>query len=265
MFKERFKDRGANKRAISRLTVILIVIIVLGSVLAVIGGAIILGFWKPLGRIVGSERLASEKKDFSDFAIVEAGWGFEVEITQSDSYSINITADENMLDYIEVSQTGDLLIIGLKWGYSYQDVTLRAEIKMPELYELRFSGGTHGFVEEFVSIHEFVVDLSGGSRLSGDFTTSGDAQFTVSGGSRLLGLVGAANNLTANASGGSVLELSDFSVHDATVNLSGASSATINLDGGLGGDLSGGSSLKYLGNPTTVDVNTSGGSTVGPQ
>lgn len=264
MFKKTFKDKAANKSAISRLTFILIVIIVSGSVLAVIGGLIIPGVWKPLGRIVGSGILASEKKDFADFTMVEAGWGFEVEVSQSDSYSINITADDNMLGYIEVSQSGDRLTIGLKWGYSYQDVTLKAEIKMPDLYELRFSGGTPGSVEGFTSTHEFVVDLSGGSRLSGDFTTSANAKFTVSGGSRLLGIDGAANNLTVDASGGSVLELSRFSVHNATVNLSGGSSATINLNGGLHGDLSGGSTLKYLGNPTTVDVNTSGGSTVGP-
>lgn len=265
MFKKRFKDYGANKRAISRLTIILIVVIVLASVLTIIGGAILLGFWKPLGDVIGSGTLASEIKDFTDFTIVEAGWGFEVEISQSDSYSINITADDNMFSYIDVSQTGDSLIIGLKWGYSYQNVRLKAEIKMPNLSELRFSGGTSGSIEEFTSTHEFIVDLSGGSRLSGDFTTSGDAKFTISGGSRLLGLAGVANNLTVNASGGSVLELSDFSVHDASVNLSGGSRATINLDGGLEGDLSGGSSLKYLGNPTRVDVSTSGGSTVGPQ
>lgn len=259
------KQLKANTHAISTLAIALIIIIVVGSVVTVVVAAVLLGFWNPFGQIVGSGTFDTEKKDFTDFTIVEVGWGFEVEISQSDSYSINITADDNMFDHIEVSQTGDTLTIGLKWGYGYQSVTLRAEITMPELYELKFSGGTHGTVEGFTSSHEFAVDLSGGSRLSGDFTTSGDARFTLSGGSHLIGLDGAANDLRVSASGGSGLELSDFSVHDASVNLSGGSSATVNLDGRLDGDLSGGSHLKYVGNPTTVDVNTSGGSTVGPQ
>jgi hypothetical protein len=168
--------------------------------------------------------------------------GFEVETSQSVSYNINIIADDNMLDYIEVSQTGDTLTIGLKWGYSCQNVTLRDEITMPDLYELEFSGGTHGTARGFTSSNYFVLSLSGGSTIS---------------------LEGAANDLTISGSGGSHLYLSDFPVIDATVNLSGESSATVNLDGRLDGDINGGSHLKYVWSPTTVDVNTSGGSTVG--
>jgi len=52
-------------------------------------------------------------------------------------------------------------------------------------------------------------------------------------------------------------------VVNADVSLSGGSRATINLDGRLDADLSGGSNLLYIGDPTMGDINTSGGSTVG--
>jgi len=248
-----------NTHAISTLIIALIIVIIVGSVVAVVIAAALLGFW-PFG-LVGSGILVTEKKDFSDFTIVEVGWGFEVEIGQADSYSINITADDNMFDYIEVSHTGDTLTIGLKWGYGYQNVTLRAKITMPGLYGLEFSGGTHGAIEGFSTSHEIVLDLSGGSRLTGGFNTSLDAQFTLSGGSRL-SLDGIANNLLISASGGSHLELSAFAVHNSSVNLSGGSDATINLDGRLDADLSGGSHLLYIGDPIMGIINMSGGSTV---
>jgi len=241
-------ERRRERRPISTLTIALIVLLVAAVIVTAIAAAVFLGFWQPFGRVVGSGNLVTQEEYFSDFTVVEVGSGFTVEIAQSSLYSISITADDNVLDYIQVSRTGDTLEIRLKWGYSYRNPTLRVDITMPELYELRFSGGTHGTIEEFSSSHDFVLELSGGSSLSGDFTTSGDTQFTLSGGSH-----------------GSHLKLSDFPVHDANVKLSGGSHATINLDGRLDGDLSGGSHLKYLGNPTTVDVNTSGGSTVGPQ
>lgn len=244
MFKKRFGYLRANRRAISNLAIILIVVIVVG---AVVVGAVVWWFWPFLGHVVGSGNLVTEDYDFSDFTGVDVGSGFEVEITQSSSYSINITADDNMFDYIEVFKTGETLTIRLKWGHSYESAEAGDRltiIAMPELYELEFSGGTQGNVEGFTSSHDFVLSLSGGSTIS---------------------LEGAANDLTISGSGGSHLYLSDFPVNDATVNLSGGSSATVNLDGRLDGDLSGGSHLKYVGNPTTVDVNTSGGSTVGPQ
>ena len=230
-----------NKRAISSLAIILIVVIVAGAIVA---GTVVWWFWPFRGHVVGSGNLVTEDYNYSDFTGVDVESGFEVEITQSSSYSTNITTDDNMLDYVEVSSPGNKLTISLKWGYSYQDVTLRAKIIMPDLHELEFSGGTIGNVEGFTSSHDFALSLSGGSTIS---------------------LEGAANDLTISGSGGSLLHLSDFPVHNATVNLSGGSDATINLDGRLAGNLSGGSHLKYVGNPTAVVVNTSGGSTVGPQ
>lgn len=227
--------------------------------------AVLLGFWHPFGHIVGSGNLVTQEYDFSNFTIVNVGSGFEVEITQSDSYSIDITADDNMFDYIEVFKTGETLTIRLKWGYSYESTKARdrpTNIAIPALYELEFSGGTHGAVEGFTSSHEFAFGLSGGSSLNGDFTTSEDAQVSLSGGSTI-DLDGATSDLRISGSGGSLLRLSDFIVHDANVDLSGGSEATINLCGRLDADLSGGSDLFYIEDPTMGDINTSGGSTVG--
>jgi len=239
MSNKKSEQLNANSRAISTLAIILIVVVVVGAVVATV--VFFLWFW-PFGRVVGSENLVTKEKDFSDFTIVEVGSGFEVEITQSSSYSINITADDNVFDYIEASKTGDTLTIRLKWGYIVQSATLRAEITMPHLYELKFSGGTHGTAEGFTSSHDFVLNLSGGSTIN---------------------LEGSANDLRISASGGSHVHLSDFTVHNADVNLSGGSDATITLDGRLDADLSGGSDLLYIGEPTLGDINTSGGSTVG--
>ncbi len=166
--------RRRERRPVSTLTIALIVVLVVAVIVTAIAATVFFGVWHPFGRVVGSGNLVTQEEYFSDFTVVEVGSGFTVEITQSSSYSISITSDDNVLDYIQVSKTGDTLEIRLKWGYSYQESTLRADVTMPQLYELRFSGGTHGTIEEFSSSHDFVLELSGGSSLSGDFTTSGD-------------------------------------------------------------------------------------------
>ena len=222
----------------SNLAIILIIIIVVASIVAVVVAVVFFGFGIPLS---GSGNLVSEEKDFTDFTIVEAGSGFEVEITQSDSYSVNITADDNLFDYLEVSKTGNTLIIGFK---KVVIGTLEAEITMPDLHGLKFSEGVYGTADGFTSSHNFTLSMSGGSCIT---------------------LRGAADDLTISGSGGSCFNLSDFPVNDITFSLGGGSQATVNLDGRLIGDASGGSHLKYLGNPTAVTVNTSGGSTVVPK
>jgi hypothetical protein len=103
------------------------------------------------------------------------------------------------------------------------------------------------------------IELSGASRVAGDITASGDAQFNLSGASRVE-LEGSANDMLIDASGASRLELADFPVHNTNVSLSGASDATVNLDGRLDANLSGASNLSYIGEPTMGDIDISGGS-----
>jgi len=233
------------------------------------------------GVVTGSGNLVTEEMNFSDFTRVEAGYAFEVEITQSSSYSVSITADDNLFDFIQVSKTGETLKIRLQSGYDYQSVTTRAKITMPRLFKLSLSGATHGTVEGFSSSEDFELDLSGASSLdmsgmsaedikiklsgassvTGDIAASGDAQFNLSGASAAE-LKGSANDMLIDASGASHLELADFLVNNADVNLSGASGSTINLDGRLEADLSGASYLRYIGEPIMGSIETSGGSVV---
>ncbi|MDH4207080.1 MAG: DUF2807 domain-containing protein, partial [Desulfobacteraceae bacterium] len=137
-----------------------------------------------------------QEEALSDFAIVDAGSGFKVNITQANSYRITITADDNLFEYIQVTKTGSTLTIRLDSGISFQTSTLKAEITMPDLQELQFSGGVNGTVTGFVSSHDFRAELSGGSALK---------------------MEGEANNLTATGSGGSSLELSEFAVNNANI------------------------------------------------
>jgi len=213
------------------------------------------------GRLVtGSGDLKTEEKDFSEFTRVEASHGFEVEITRSLAYSLSITTDNNILKYVEVSKDGETLKIGLKPRVTAGPVTLIAKINMPDLYGINLSGGSRTSITGFSSSHDFSVELSGGSRVTGD-TKAGNVDFNLSGGSQGV-LEGTADDLVINCSGGSQLDLEAFSVDNAEVHLSGGSRATVNVGGTLDVDLSGGSRVIYVGGPTLGDIDLSGGSVV---
>lgn len=279
----------ANRKGLSVTAIIVIVAII---VIAVISAGIfvvsLLADWLPDyfpiptgGKITGSGTLVTREMAFSEFRVVDVGSTFKVEITRSDSYFVSITADDNLFDYVDVYKTGNTLVLGLKQGYSYSSITLKARIKMPELNELILSGATQAYVEEFSSSNKLVVSLSGASSLDmadmsvggleiessgasivrGEVVSSGDVKLTLSGASRIE-LNGTGKNLVLSASGASDAKLSRFSVHDANVKLSGVSSASIDLDGRLDANLSGGSGLTYSGTPTLGEIEISGGSTI---
>ena len=212
------------------------------------------------GGLVGSGTPETEEYAFTEFTEVEISSAFEFEIEQSGSYSINVTADDNIMEYVQVSQDGPTLKIGLRRVIWLGPVTLRASVTMPQLHDLDVSGASRGTVSDFSSTEDVAIMVSGASRVIGDIT-AGDVDFDISGASTIQ-LEGSANDMVADVSGASRFNLDDFTVNNADVDLSGASSATINLNGRLDADLSGASKLWYIGEPTMGDINISGASTI---
>lgn len=237
-------------------TIIIVVAIVV--VVAAVATVIALRGWP--GGLVGSGNLETEAYAFSDFTEIEIGSAFEFEIQQSSSYEISITADDNVMEYVQVSQVGQTLKIGLRTVTWFGPATLRASVAMPELLGLTVSGASRGDIYDFSSTEDVDITVSGASRVNGDIT-AGDIEFDISGASNIQ-LEGSANNMVASVSGASRFNLGSLTVNNANVNFSGASSGTINLNGRLDADLSGASRLSYIGEPTMGDINTSGASTI---
>ena len=233
------------------------------------------------GLITGSGNLDTREFDYSDFSRVEIGSAFEVEIVQSASFAVSITADDNIFEYIDISKSGNTLNIRLKSGYNFRSFTTEAVILMPDITHLQLSGATHGTVQDFGFSHDLAVnisgasslimtdiatgnidlEISGASRVSGNIAAGGDADFDISGASTV-GLSGSAEDLKAGVSGASHLELDDFPVSNADIELSGASNGTVNTNGTLDADLSGASKLYYIGEPTMGNIDTSGASSI---
>ena len=236
----------------------IIIVIAIVVVVAAVATVIALRGWP--GGLVGSGNLETEEYPFADFTEVEIGSAFDFEIDQASSYSVSITADDNIIDHVQVSQVGQTLKIGFGLLRPIGGVTLRASVTMPQLSGLTASGATRGTVSGFSSTEDLNVAVSGASRVTGDIT-AGNVQFGISGASTIQ-LEGSADNMDATASGASHLNLDDFVVNNADVNLSGASSGTVNLDGRLDANLSGASNLWYIGEPTMGDIDTSGASAV---
>jgi hypothetical protein len=205
------------------------------------------------GDLIGSGNLETEEYPFADFTEVEISSAFEFEIDQSGSCSVNVTADDNVIGYVQVSQEGQTLKIGLGTVPSLGPVTLRASVTMPELRALTASGASHGTVSGFSSNEDVNITLSGASRVTGDIT-AGNAEFDIDGASTIQ-LEGSATDMVASVDGASHFNLDDFTVNNADVSFSGASSGTINLDGTLDADLSGASTLWYIGEPTMGTIN----------
>jgi hypothetical protein len=215
-----------------------------------------------LGAITGSGNVVTQEEAMTGFDKLDVSDGFQVDVSQGDSFSVVIRFDDNLVEHLQVAKQGNTLKIGLKPGrfYNLRDATLEADVTMPELTGLDLSGGSHVTLSGLISAKALSADLSGGSHLTGD-VEAGDATINLSGGSHAT-LSGSAGDLTIDASGGSHAKLAELVVVDADVEASGGSEVTVNPSGRLDADASGGSRVYYLGSPTLGKIDESGGSTV---
>lgn len=230
--------------------------------------------------IVGSSNVVTRDYDFDGFNRLEVGSAFEVHIVQSDSFEVSIKMNDNLFDYLEISQDGSTLKIRMKPNYSFRQSTREASVSIPAISALDLSGASRGDIAGFTSTDDLWLELSGASnlelldmkagdtrsnisgasRLTGDIEIS-DADFDISGASRV-SLVGKCDYLELDVSGASSARLGDFPAITARVNLSGASNGDIEVTDELDVQLSGASRLTYSGDPTLKDVDVSGGSSL---
>ncbi len=230
----------------------------------ILGGILVAGCVAvpALTTLRGSGNTVTNEYDYDGFTRVEVGSAFQVEIVQAESYSVSVTVDDNIVEHLEVSKSGNTLRIGLKplVRLGFGNVTLKARISLPTLEGLNLSGATTGNVSGFSSDAALNIDVSGASTLRGDIR-AGNTRVDASGASTVR-LDGQAGSLDVVASGASTADLEDFAAADVRVEASGASRAVVNVNGRLDAEASGASSVRYVGEPTSVNSDTSGASSI---
>jgi hypothetical protein len=211
----------------------------------------------------GSGNLVTREMDFSGFKRLDVSSAFVVDVTQSDTYSVVVTVDDNLVDHLDVSKRGDTLYVGMDNVSLLGEATLRAKITVPTLEGLQTSGASKVTATGFRSSARFDLDVSGASSFDGDID-SGDVHMRVSGASSVT-LDGSGGNADIGVSGASRARLEGFALQDVDVEASGASSATVNVAGRLNAAASGASTILYVGNPQLGRIEQSGASSVKPK
>lgn len=232
----------------------------------------------PTRTVTGSGKVETRDFSLSGFTGIQASNTFSVQVSRADSFSVQVTADDNLWDSLDISVSGSVLRLRAKPGININNSTLKAIVILPSISSLDLSGASTATVDKFTSTSRMTCVLSGASEANIINVTSGPATFDVSGASTLSGFVtittgkflasggsiislgGSGTSTTIDASGGSRVTLNEFPVEDTSVTLSGGSEARVFGLKITSADLSGGSNLYYVDNPTIGSVQTSGGS-----
>jgi RNA polymerase sigma factor (sigma-70 family) len=196
----------------------------------------------------GSGQEATKELKLADFTSVQVGGIFQVEITLAKAFRVAVTADDNVLPYVQVRKDGSTLTIGLgSKKQRLQKVTLKVAIAMPSLEGLSSSGVSKVTLKGLKSARNCKLRISGASHVKGDLQArSLDVEAT---GASHVSLTGSAREARLVGNGASHLTLAGLTLRTADVVLTGASHAKIQVARQLDYQLSGASHLNYVGEP----------------
>jgi hypothetical protein len=206
----------------------------------------------------GSGVAKAEPREVAPFSEIEVGSAVQLDVTVGDPTSVVVTADDNILPLVRTEVVGDRLKIYVE-GSTSTNIGVQVKVSMPKLKAL-VAGGASRISATGVAADQFQLELHGAS--TGEL--SGNAEVldaTLTGASRAV-LSGTCNHLKVECAGASQLNATDFTADKVAVVASGASTVQVDAKEELTASVSGASHLHYTGQPTKLNKQVSGASTM---
>ncbi len=210
--------------------------------------------------IKGSGQVTSEIHNLDGFDAIRAGGIFQVFVRSGEDWHVEVTADDNIHQYLNVRVSGNALRLETIGGTNFSPATkIHVHVSMPELTSVRASGASSVYVETPLDQQQLLVNTSGIARVYVDAWLS--ELEVISSGTSKVHFGGYAHSALLTNSGMSNFGGEEFACEHVVVRLSGTSSARLKAHDGVKGRLSGMSTL-YLSGQAGVRVSTSGMSRV---
>ena len=196
-----------------------------------------------------------------DFDKLEMGNAFVITVEQGPAFRVAAGGDRDDVEDLDVRVSGSTLEI------SYQDRRrfvrrdrVKINVTMPVLRDAKFGGASRSFIGGFNGREPVSLDISGASQSEVSLRTA-SLEMAVTGASTA-NLRGESERLRADVSGASTLNAFDWTAQDVEVEASGASTARVNAEKSLRAGASGASGIRYRGNPTRTENESSGAGSV---
>ena len=212
-------------------------------------------------RVRGNGVIKTEDRSVSSFKNVEVSGAINVYVSQGETKSVKVEGDENLLQYIEVIQEGDKIIVRERPDFNLSPTgDLRIYVTSPVYNSIDVSGASDIIGQTKISNSENLELHASGV---GDIKMEVDAPEISAeiSGSGSIDLKGQTKTVDLELSGVGHAHCFELLAENTKVGISGAGSAQVYASVKLDAEVSGAGNVSYKGNPS-VNQNVSGAGSV---
>jgi hypothetical protein len=200
----------------------------------------------------------SEPRQVAAFTRIDNQMAAEIDITTKQTQRIDVSADENLLQYIKTEVIGGTLVISTDNAFANisQSRPMRITIAMQTLEAISNSGvGT--ITATPVETARLSLILSGAGNIITNNVKVTELSSTISGVGKVQ-TQGSAERAIVRLSGAGNLQARDLAVQNGNVTVSGVGSAYVSVAQVLDATVSGAGNIVYYGKPATLNSTVTG-------
>jgi len=189
--------------------------------------------------IGGSGTPISEIRNVANFTKINSEGVFEVTITQGNSQSVELTADDNIMQRVKTEVVDNELRLYLD-DRNYRDIRLKANIIVERMNGIKNAGTGDIVISNIDEIGNFIVSNSGTGNIS---------------------ITGSAESLTLQNEGDGKFNGFQFIVSNCSVEIIGSGDCEVHPTSTLNMNIEGSGDVYYKGTPA-IEANISGSGNV---
>ncbi|MFI5188144.1 MAG: head GIN domain-containing protein [Chitinophagales bacterium] len=212
-------------------------------------------------RIRGNGNITTQNRSAGQFNSIDVSGSINVYVKQDSTPSIKVEADDNLLQYIETVNDGDMLRIKTQEGYNINSSRgIKVYVSAATFKKFEASGACDIFSDGSIKTSSDIdIDLSGSCDATLD-VNSPKIRADLSGACTVK-LKGQTRDFDIQGSGSTSLKCYDLLAENVDLDISGAGDAQVYASVKLSGSISGAADVEYKGTAQT-DIHTSGASSV---
>ncbi len=192
----------------------------------------------------GNGQVVEESREVTDeFTVVYASEGLDVFVTQGDNFSINVEADENIIELIGTDiRDGRLKVHAIE---NIGRATKNVYVTLPVVDALETSSGADLIAQNTITSDKIELEASSGSDLEVEVDASEVVAETSSGAD--IKVSGRTEMLYADASSGSDIKARGLLAKRCNADASSGADISVNVSESLVADASSGADISYTG------------------
>ena len=212
-------------------------------------------------RIRGNGNVTTQVRTAGQFNSIDVSGDIDVYARQDSSPSIKVEADENLQQYVETIDDGEVLRIRTQQGFNINpSKQIKVYVSAAMFKRFEASGACNLFSEgKIMNSTNIDLGLSGSCDVTMDLSAQKISAHVS--GACSVNLKGQVRDFDVDASGSTDIKCLELVADNVSLDISGAGDAEVYASTKLSGSISGAASVKYKGAAQT-DIHTSGATSV---